>query len=1173
MNNQFVHLHVHTDYSMLDGACKISELAKLCKQWDMPGMACTDHGNMSGTMEMYQTFSSAGLNPICGCEFYMTDKQRTVKEAGDPRYHLVLLAENAIGYQNLCRLNATAWQEGFYYKPRIDKEILVENSEGLIALTACIGGEIPKAIIAGNDKKIKKLVLEYIDIFGKNNLFFEIQRHGIPEEKIVNQKLIQLSKEYGIGLVATNDCHYLKKEDAISHEILLCIGTQKTMDDPKRMRFSGPDYYVKSPQEMFELFKDVPEACYNTVKIAERCHYAFLIGDDKIDHYPVFTDKERNIGVGDDADREKYLYDICLNGINWKYELSDEEHNSNKYRQIIDRLDFEISIIKKMGFISYFLCVWDFLNYAREQGIPIGPGRGSGAGSIVAYLTNITDVDPLEYGLLFERFLNPARVSPPDFDIDLCERRRQEVIKYVRSKYGSEQVCQIGTFGTLKCKAAIKDVARVLGHDFSRSNLITSKIPTDPKMTLKKAYKIPEIKEMVDNESWVAEIWKHATVLEGLNRNMSIHACGVIICDQPLTNIIPLSRGSKNEITTQFPAYPCENLGLLKMDFLGLRTLTIIQDALDMVKENRGVKITSNKISITDENTFKLLRRGETAGVFQLESRGMQDLCRRFGVDRIQDIIALIALYRPGPMQFLDEFIDKKMGRIPADYDVPIMEEILSETYGIMLYQEQIMQVVQKVAGFSLGHADILRRAIGKKKIKVMEEQFEKFISGCVENGVKEQIAKNIWEKIKKFADYGFNKSHSAAYGMLAYRTAFLKANYPTEFMASILSSELGNAEKLSFYLKECHEMQVEVKGPDVNSSALRFGVDGDVIRFGLAAIKGVGTAVVEAILEARKKDGIFNGLIDFCERVCTKVNKRSMEFLCKAGAFDQFGYKRSQIFAVIEQALKTAQQTAKDKQMGQGSLFDFLAPEENNPFDLKYPEIDEWDSKELLGYEKELLGFYVSGHPIAEFTQILNTYQIDAIEDIHLLEDNIATCTGGMIAEIDIKRSKKDNRQWAIITVEGLANKIECLVFANTYEKVADLLVLESTVFIEGFISRKEDRTAIIVDNIMSIDEAVANLVTKLHIHLAEKDTDDKKLNKLLQLCKDNLGETPLVLSLICDSGEIAFVQPYDIKIKNSREFATKVKELFGSECIKEKCDKKRKERPRKRWKTHNNK
>jgi DNA polymerase-3 subunit alpha len=1151
---EFVHLHVHTDFSSLDGACRIEDLAVQAKEWGMPAVACTDHGNMSAAIEFYEAMSKHGIKPIIGCEFYVAPSSRKTRDSNERHnqgFHLVLLAQDFDGYQSLCRLNTSAWLEGHYYKPRVDKEILAQNTKGVLALSACVGGEIPARILEDNDAGAVKALQEYLDIFGRENFFLEVQDHGMEKQRKANRRLLELADDFGLPVVATNDAHYLRREHAAAHDVLLCIGTQAAVSDTDRMRYPGQEFYFKSAEEMASLFSERPDALQNTLAVAERCNLALKVGKDMENHYPVFA-------VPSEMTRKQYLRQICLDAIPSLYGFNPDTPRNDADREVLDRLDTELGIIDKTGFVSYFLIVWDFIHFARETGIPVGPGRGSGAGSIVAYLTRITDIDPLRYGLLFERFLNPDRVSPPDFDIDLCERRRQEVIAYVRNKYGDDSVAQIGTFGTLKAKAVIKDVARTLQAPFNEVNKLTKFIPNGPKVKLESAIKeSKELQAMADKEAWVRDVLKHAMVLEGLNRNMSIHAAGVIIGDQPITNLVPLATGSGDEVITQYSAGPCENLGLLKMDFLGLRTLTIIQDTVDLIRGNRNVEVDTDNLPLDDQKTYELLNRGDTISVFQLESPGMRDLCRRFGVNRLEDIIALIALYRPGPMQFLDEFIQRKTGQQSIDYDLDSLKPILEETYGIMLYQEQVMQVVQKAAGFSLGQADILRRAMGKKKVDVMEKQFGAFVEGCGKNGIPEGKAKSIWDKIAKFAGYGFNKSHSAAYGMLSYRTAYLKANFPIEFMAANLTSEIGNAEKLRGVLRECGEMGITVSPPDVNSSGLTFSVEGDRIMFGLGAIKGVGSAAAQQIIDARKEHGKFQDLLDFCEATDAKVNRRIMENLCRSGAFDRFGLKRSQVFSMIDSALARAQDSLSDRAAGQASLFDMMSGEDADVVKLTVPDIDEWDDRELLGYEKELLGFYVTGHPLTEHLDILKNFQFITPGELLQAEPDRLTRIGGIITGIDMKRSKKDNRPWSILEVEGLDGTATCLVFADVYEKFSDLVVPEKAVFLEGKTSRREEETtSLMVSKIIPLEDAPELLTSELHVHVYEASTNRKHLEELRRIYANHPGTVPVVLCAVCASGEMAFVKVPELTVANTDSLRHQVRQLLGEECLVQKAD-----------------
>ena len=1159
MSTEFVHLHVHSDYSMLDGACKIKSLAKLAKAYSMSAVALTDHGNLCGAMEFYTVMRENGIKPILGCECYLAPgsrRERTQKHPYHRGYHQILYAKDLEGYQNLCRLSALSYQEGFYFKPRIDKEILQKFTRGLIGTSSCIGGEIPALILQNNIEKAKESLGQFIDIFGKENFYLELQDHGMSEQKKVNEVLIELSKEFDVRLIATNDIHYLLREHALAHEVLLCIGTQKTMEDKDRLRFPSQEFYFKSGDEMAEIFKDLPEALKNTLEVTEKCNLDFQLNE--VNHYPVFKTEES-------SDKRHFLENQCLTGLKERYKitLSDPSKNDlpSHEEKIVKRMKYEIDVIDKMGFLSYFLVVWDFLRYARENKIPVGPGRGSGAGSIVAYLLHITDIDPLKYNLLFERFLNPDRISPPDFDIDLCERRRSEVIDYVRSKYGNDNVAQIGTFGTLKAKAVIKDVTRAIGRPFEDGLRLTKLIPNDPKMNLEKALEdSSELNQLRDSEKWVGEVFNYSKPLEGLNRNMSIHAAGVIIGDQPLTNLVPLAVGQGNEVITQYPAGPCEALGLLKLDFLGLRTLTIIQDTCDIIEKEKGSPLNPSSIDLDDKQTFDLINEGNTVAVFQLESPGMRDLCRRFGVRRIEDIIALIALYRPGPMQFLDEFITRKSGKTKVEYDLPAMKPILEETYGIMLYQEQVMQVVQTVAGFTLAQADILRRAMGKKKPEEMKALYEKFEAGCKSNAIPPQKAKYIFDKIELFAGYGFNKSHSAAYAIIAYQTAYLKANYPVEFMCANLSDEMHSAERVSELITECRTMGIKVLPPDINRSLLDFAVDGSSILFGLAAIKGVGGSAAKTILDTRSK-GKFTSLSDFCERVGSSINRRIMENLCQCGAFDCLELKRAQLFEMIEDVITRAQTYLNDREKGQSNFFDILETDsQSNINEISIPDVPEWDQKTILQNEKDLLGFYVTGHPLDQYTQEIKTYGLHRIAEINSSgQDQAGVRIGGIISSMKIRHSKKNQAPWAIISLEDFGSSIECLAYSKTYEEYGKIIAEDAPVFIEGYISLKDDENTpkIIATKIVPIAKVVEEYTKEIHVRIYQEKVSASDLNHLKVLLQKHPGKTDVILAVICTTKEIAFVKAgKEFCIDFSNELEEKIRALFDNESVLVKPD-----------------
>jgi len=1194
MATDFVHLHLHTDYSLLDGACAISwaklkkedaegkvDLVTMAQEYGMKACAITDHGVMGGCYEFHNAMKKAGIKPIIGCETYIAPGSRLEKQPGVPNikgFHLILLAKNNVGYHNLCKLNSEAHMTGFYYKPRIDRELLAKYHEGIIGMSACLQGEIDVAILRGGVDAGRKVLFDYLDMFGgKENFCLEIMYHGIEDQKTVNRGLIQLARENDIRLVATNDVHYLKKEHARSHEIMLCIQTRTTMDDPRRMKMDFDEFYFKSGDEMMQVFgTEAPDAITNTLAVAEQCDVT--IGYEN--HYPEFTppqdfvdtldldamraESEQEIDAEIAAEHEKkpenplpsedkranlierrmvmkksaaYLRYICLYGTGradsvcgyekkYGYDpFNPPEDKKAEAETNLKRMDFELSVITRTKYPSYFLCVWDFINWAKEHGIPVGPGRGSGAGSIVAYLSGITNIDPMKYDLLFERFLNPDRVSPPDFDTDFCERHRQEVIDYVILKYGEDSVSQIGTYGTLKAKAVVKDVARVLGRTPAEGNMITKLIPEDPKMTLAKAVKeSPELKQLLEKEAWVREIFQYCVPIEQLNRQMGIHACGVIICNQPLADLVPLGRGAHEEVITQYVAPLCESIGLLKMDFLGLRTLTVIQDAVDNVKRTHGITLDMDTIPLDDKKTYELINRGDTVSVFQLESGGMQDLCRKFGVENLKHIIALVALYRPGPMQFIDVFVGRKKGTVPLEYDHPLMEQYLKETYGIMLYQEQIMQVVQVLAGFSLGQADILRRAIGKKKIKDMEAQHDKFVEGCAKtNNIPPAQAERIWENIKKFAEYGFNKSHSAAYALLSYRTAYLKANYRPEFMAAVLTSELSNAKKLTFLINECRTTGIRILPPDVNTSDVNFTVDGDAIRFGLGAIKGFGQGISAAIIEARK-DGPFTSLADLAGRT-EGLNAKGLEALIRCGAMDSTGLKRAQLMAMIDSALTSAAAARRDRESGQASLFDLLDdPESVGLQEQPPPDIPEFPESEMLEDEKQLLGFFVSGHPLSSSKKIIDTFSTANLAEISRMPGDVGVKFGGLVTSVAKKYTKSDSKPFAIVQIEDLTDTIECVCYNRLYTEVNSLLVEGAKVFVRAVTKKGEEDDAEVslqLEDVIPLEDAMLFNSGKLQINLFEDGMSPEVCTGLRALLARHAAPPPELASLFASGAE----------------------------------------------------
>ncbi len=1133
MSSDFVHLHLHTHYSMLDGACTVKGLAELAAEHNMSAMAITDHGYMGGVEEFHRVMSGAGINPIVGVEAYLAPGDRRDFNSNKPfnkgGFHLVLLCENDTGYRNLCKLMSMASKEGFHYKPRIDKEILRTYNEGLICTSACIGGEISQYFLQGNTAGAEKALGEYLDIFGPDRFFIELMDHGMDEEKKCNRYLAELARRNNLNLIATNDVHYMRKEDAKAHEIMLCIQTGARLAE-KHFSFPTQEFYFKSEAEMRELFRELPEAITNTRAIAERCSMKFHYVPE-VNHYPKFFMDDGRLCEKSD------LREVCFDNMEYRYGFDPRKLDSltPEQQSIVDRMEYELGVIEKTGFISYFFVVSDFIRYAKSQDIPVGPGRGSGAGSLVAYLTLITDIDPLRFGLFFERFLNPERVSPPDFDIDFCERRRSEVIDYVRNKYGEDSVAQICTYGQLKAKAVVKDVARVLGHDFEFGNRLSKMIPEDPKMTLAKA--VDENKELanaLETDESIRKVWEFATVLEGLNRQTGIHAAGVIIGDQRLDNLVPLARSASDSMVVPFPAHPCEEQGLLKMDFLGLRTLTIIKDALNMIQKDFGISIDMMKIPLNDPKTFQMLQRGESVAVFQLESGGMQNLCRSFGVETLEHIIALLAIYRPGPMQFIPDFIRRKKGEEKIIYDHPLMEDCLKETYGIMLYQEQIMQVVQVLAGFTLGGADILRRAIGKKKEDVLAKQREKFLEGCLRtNNIGEDLADRIWEKIKLFAGYGFNKSHSAAYGFVCYQTAYLKANYPVQFMAAILNGEIESADRIAFMINTCRDMGINVLPPDVNSSDIRFSTDKESIRFGLGAIKGCGEVAAQKIIKARQDDGPFKSFQDFCERCGSAVNSRMMEHLTRAGAFDSLGLLRSQILAIAEPMLKFSASQAEDRARGQGSLFDMFDAGDNSSeaCSIPIPDIPEFSMEEILKSEKELLGFYVTGHPLDPVRDLVRSFTTVPIRELDGVRDNSSVRICGMVGSFATKFSKNSGKPMGILMLEDLDSAIECMIFErglNSMNEAGLTLTPGLPVVVEASVSKRDENELprVTIDKITALTEASAMYSDELHIHVYENEISREKLERLSLACQENPGESKLVFCVVGSDDSVAFVE-----------------------------------------------
>ena len=1057
----FAHLHVHTEFSLLDGSNKIKEYVSRVKELGMNSAAITDHGVMYGVIDFYREAKKQGINPILGCEVYVAPNSRFDREitGGDDRYyHLVLLAENEEGYANLTKIVSKGFVEGYYYKPRVDKELLRKYHKGIIALSACLAGEVARFLTKGLYEEAKKTALEYQEIFGEGNFFLELQDHGIPEQGLVNQQLFKMSEETGIDLVATNDIHYTYAEDAKPHDILLCIQTGKKLSDENRMRYDGGQYYVKSEEEMLRLFPYAKQALENTQKIADRCHVEIEFGVTKLPKYD----------VPDGYTSWEYLQKLCYEGLEKRYGDPSEE--------LKERLSYELETIHQMGYVDYFLIVWDFIKYAKDHGISVGPGRGSAAGSIVSYCLEITTIDPIRYQLLFERFLNPERVSMPDIDVDFCYERRQEVIDYVTRKYGKDCVAQIVTFGTLAARGVIRDVGRVMDLPYAYVDSISKMIPQELGITIDKALKMnPDLKKLYDTDETVTNLIDMAKRLEGLPRHCSMHAAGVVICQKPVDEYVPLSRAADGTITTQFIMTTLEELGLLKMDFLGLRTLTVIQNAV-LLARRKQPELNINQIDYNDQKVLDYIGTGKTDGVFQLESAGMKGFMKELKPHNLEDVIAGISLYRPGPMDFIPQYIRGKNDSSSITYDCPQLEPILAPTYGCIVYQEQVMQIVRDLAGYSLGRSDLLRRAMSKKKAAVMEKERKIFIygdeetgvPGCIKNGIDEQTANKIYDEMIDFAKYAFNKSHAAAYAVVSYQTAWLKYYFPVEYMAALMTSVIDNPSKVSEYIYACRQMNIKILPPDINKGEANFSVDGGDIRYGLAAIKSIGRPVIKSIVEDREELGLFQNLEDFITRLSAKnvLNKRTIENLIKAGALDTLGGTRKQFMSIYVQIVDHVTQEKKNSMVGQMTLFDLVSEDQKEEFQIRMPDVGEYSKETLLAFEKEVLGIYVSGHPLEAYEEkwkksisaTTADFQLDEETGHTKVHDGAKEIIGGMITEKTIKHTKT-NQMMAFITVEDLLGTVEVVVFPRDYEKNRDYLEVDSKVFVRGRVSEEDDK------------------------------------------------------------------------------------------------------------------
>ena len=1131
--SDFVHLHIHSEFSLLDGANRVKEIPVIAKELGMNAIAITDHGVMFGVIDFYKACKANGIKPIIGCEVYVAPRTRKDKDANlDSKYnHLILLAKDNEGYKNLSKLVSLSYTEGFYYKPRIDKELLEKYHEGLICCSACLAGEVSQAILNNDMEEAKRVANWFRDLFGED-YYLEIQNNGVKEQVLVNQKLIELSKELNIPLVATNDAHYSRREDAYNHEVLLCIQTGKKMSDEDRMRFETDELYIKSPQEMSDYFSNVPEAIENTVKIAQKCNVEFEFGHTILPNYDVPEEF---------ATHYDYIEDLTRKGLVKRYGNDEINEYEKLSEEIRTRTEYELGVIKRMGYVDYFLIVWDYINYAKTHDIPVGPGRGSGAGSIVAYAIGITDIDPLKYNLLFERFLNPERISMPDFDVDFCYEKRDKVIEYVCQKYGYDHVSQIITFGTMSAKMVIRDVARVLDVPYAEADKLAKMIPNEIHITIKKAMEQNrELRELYEQNPDITKLLNIAMALEGMPRQASTHACGIVITKDPVDTYVPLYVREGN-ISTQYIMTTLEELGLLKMDFLGLRTLTVIKDTIDLVKQNRNIDVEFDK-DMNDPNVYRLWQNGESVGIFQFESQGMTNFMKELKPDSLEDIIAGVSLYRPGPMDQIPRYIANKKDPEHAVYTHPALKPILEVTYGCMVYQEQVMQIVRDLAGYSLGRADLVRRAMGKKKLDVMAKEREIFIHGqvdedgkivvpgCVRNGIDEKSANKIFDEMAEFAKYAFNKSHAAAYAVVSYRTAYLKAYYPEEFMAATLNSFLGNLDKVPYYIDECKRLNIQILKPDINRSYTKFTVDNGKIRFGLGSIKNVGIAVVDAIVEERRKNGEYKSFTDFCERVQNEsVNKKCVESLIKAGAFDEFEQTRSTLMASFETILDSIADSSKKSYKGQVSMFD-LGGEQEDTNELEklkynYTTLKEYTDKELLSMEKEMLGLYISGHPLEEFRKEIeeytniNTMQIqeglDEYAETNKLpyKDGQAVKYAGIINSIK-KKFTKNNKIMAFITIEDLYGSIETIAFENCYQASGNSLMEDNIVMVEGRLSIREDEgnVTIIANKIEDFSKAVKeNTVTipaRKELYLNITNLNEEQKDKLRGAIKFFTGD-----------------------------------------------------------------
>ncbi|MDB6018485.1 MAG: dnaE [Pedosphaera sp.] len=1197
----FVHLHLHTEFSLLDGACRLDRLMDKAHELKLPALAITDHGVLYGAIDFYKAAREKGIKPIIGCEVYVAPGSRFDKKSNnggrDVYNHLVLLAKDETGYKNLIKLATAAHLEGYYYKPRIDKELLAAHKEGLIALSGCLASEIPENILKDQLPKARESLDWFKQTLGAENFYLELQNHGIPEQAKVNRQLIPWAKEFGLKLVASNDVHYVEQGNSHAHDCLICIGTQAMLADTKRMTYVPEQFYLRSAAEMKARFSETPEAVQNTLEVAEKCNLE--IEFNKL-HYPVFHPPEH-------FTREGFLRQLLAEGLHRRYTIQAEAKGQEfiitsiadptrlptyqapnepppasgydlnhpalaaAIKVVIDRLQVELTVIEKTGFISYFLIVADFIRYGREKGISC-VARGSAAGSLVTYLLDIANVDPIRYGLLFERFLNPERVNPPDIDIDFADDRRADVIEYVRKKYGNDSVAQIVTFGTMGAKSVVRDVGRVMGLSYGECDRLAKMIPTDLKMDLAKALKqSPELKTAYDTEEVTRELIDTAFVLEDITRNASVHAAGVVIGDQPLVNLLPLKVDEDGTLVTQYAMNPVGELGLLKMDFLGLKTLTVIRNTCEMVKATKGIDVPIDNLPLDDAKTYDLLNHAQTLGVFQLESSGMRDLCRKFQISSVEHITALIALYRPGPMDLIPEFIKRRHGEVKIEYEHALLEPICRETYGIMVYQEQVMQATQVLAGYTLGGADLLRRAMGKKKVEEMQKQRDTFVKGCAKtNGIAAGKANQIFDLLEKFAGYGFNKSHAAAYAIVAYQTAYLKANYPVEFLSAMMTNDMGDTKKLGEFINEARVMSIEVLPPDVNESQIVFAParNGQVIRFGMAAIKGVGEIAVQSILDARKLAGEFNTLANLCERVDIRtVNRKALEALIKSGACDTFKETRATLFAQIDRTLTRAAGIIQDRQRGQSSMFGMLEEKtEHKPETIA--KLPEWPQHELLAAEKELLGFYVTGHPLTPYAPLLQKYALTNTAGLAALPNRSLTRIGGLVAVVQHGVSKKSNKPYAMVTLEDLEGSVQILCMNENYDKYRELLQLNKAILVVAEVNTGDDKPKLFPQEMMPLEDAPRKYTKQVHFRLHTGRLEPDNILSVQELALAYPGKCPLFLCLTRPTGEIIFIETHEkFSVAPSMKLQQAADERFGNETYYAKVDTALPERTPRHW------